>query len=273
MSDGPDAGARQLSMPSPAHSVTTGLSPERELLGLWEHAASRTPIERDDAMLSLAQGSVPDALGARNAGLLQLRARLFGVLQTLHCTCPACGETVEFDVDCAQLAAALDPPAVTSEVGSLVHQGWRVDFRAPQAADLRAAFAAVGVAGPADDVEVAFATELLHRCVVRCVDDEGRDAPVGGLPGAVMEELSIRLDTIAPGASVDFEVACHACATRWSSHFDVGQALWSEVQARAERILFDIDVLARAYGWTEGEVLALSPMRRAAYLQLAMVTA
>ena len=36
----------------------------------------------------------------------------------------------------------------------------------------------------------------------------------------------------------------------------------------AERTLADVDTLARAYGWTEAEVMELSPTRRAAYLQL-----
>jgi hypothetical protein len=32
--------------------------------------------------------------------------------------------------------------------------------------------------------------------------------------------------------------------------------------------LLDVDALARAYGWSEPQVLALSATRRAAYLQL-----
>jgi hypothetical protein len=32
--------------------------------------------------------------------------------------------------------------------------------------------------------------------------------------------------------------------------------------------LHEVDLLARAYGWTEPEVLALSEARRAAYLRL-----
>ena len=45
--------------------------------------------------------------------------------------------------------------------------------------------------------------------------------------------------------------------------------LWQKVRAGAERVLLDIDMLARSYGWTEREVLRLSPLRRAAYLQMA----
>ena len=49
---------------------------------------------------------------------------------------------------------------------------------------------------------------------------------------------------------------------------DVGAALWAEVQRAAELSLIEIDTLARAYGWSEDEVMRLAPMRRAAYLQI-----
>ena len=43
--------------------------------------------------------------------------------------------------------------------------------------------------------------------------------------------------------------------------------LWSELEACARRLLHDVDVLARAYGWTETEVLALGAAP-GAYLEL-----
>jgi hypothetical protein len=45
--------------------------------------------------------------------------------------------------------------------------------------------------------------------------------------------------------------------------------VWAEVDVRARRLLADVATLARTYGWTEPEVLALSEARRAAYLRLA----
>jgi hypothetical protein len=44
--------------------------------------------------------------------------------------------------------------------------------------------------------------------------------------------------------------------------------VWAELQARATALLADVHVLASAYGWTEPQVLSLSPERRAAYLEL-----
>jgi hypothetical protein len=42
------------------------------------------------------------------------------------------------------------------------------------------------------------------------------------------------------------------------------------VDARARRLLHEVDVLARTYGWTEDEVLALSEQRRASYLRIVL---
>jgi hypothetical protein len=50
--------------------------------------------------------------------------------------------------------------------------------------------------------------------------------------------------------------------------FDAGSFFWSELGAWARRLLHEIHSLARAYGWSESEILTLSPARRQAYLEL-----
>ena len=42
---------------------------------------------------------------------------------------------------------------------------------------------------------------------------------------------------------------------------DVGEVAVGRAAAQAERLLLEVDALARAYGWTEPEVLALSAPR------------
>lgn len=226
---------------------------EREVLSLWERAAALPALARDDALLGQPP---PLALGERNARLLQLRARLFGGSMALHSRCPQCDATAEFAIDCDGLSLDLLPRK--TEIEELECDGWRVRFRVPDAADLRAA------SGAADDE--AFARELLRRCVL------ASEAPADGAadwPESVAEALSQRMEALDPGAHVRFDLQCPECGAVWSAPMDVGAVLWSELQSRAERVLLDVDVLARAYGWTEAEVLSLSPTRRAAYLQLA----
>jgi hypothetical protein len=144
---------------------------------------------------------------------------------------------------------------------TLAGEGFRVEFRVPLAADVRFA------ASRAHDAD-GFVRLLFERCVMR-VEHDGVACDPEALPVQVSEALSRRLEALEPGAVVSFDLTCPECQTHWSARMDCAEVLWSEVQSRAERVLLDVDVLARAYGWTEEQVLALSPTRRAAYLQLA----
>jgi hypothetical protein len=44
--------------------------------------------------------------------------------------------------------------------------------------------------------------------------------------------------------------------------------LWSELEEWAHRVLVDIHTLAGAYGWSERQILALSPVRRQLYVDM-----
>ena len=73
-----------------------------------------------------------------------------------------------------------------------------------------------------------------------------------------------------PLAEVLVDVACPACEARVRRRPRRRRASSGRsCDARAQRLLREVDALARAYGWTEAEVLALDERRRAAYLELA----
>jgi hypothetical protein len=231
-----------------------------ELLGLWESAGSTARAERADALLA-AQGEVPPAsLGRRNAALVALRARLFGNTQPLRSTCPGCGATAEFAVDCAALSEAMVPASDAAQVQRLAIDGHVIEFRVPVITDLRQA-------SRGSDTE-SFVDALLQRCISRCQRDGGTPCAPQALPPSVAAALSRRMEELEPGASVSFDLTCPECGAHWTATMDVGEVLWTELRARAERLLLEVDALARAYGWSEPQVLALSAARRAAYLQL-----
>ncbi|HJW11511.1 MAG TPA: hypothetical protein VJ598_06985 [Albitalea sp.] len=225
------------------------------LLALWE----RMLAQGRDAALLQALPDAPRTLGERNAQLLGLHASWFGDELELLSHCPACGSAAQFSAGCAMLAARppVQAPAPRHRLEALGHT---IEFRLPEPADIAAA------ADASDDD--AFAGELLARCVLGCTRD-GAPLPPNELPAPVLEALSQRMESLDPTASVAFDLACPQCGTPWEARLDVGQLLSQKLQAAAERVLLDVDALARAYGWSEPEVLRLSPTRRAAYLQLA----
>jgi hypothetical protein len=229
---------------------------DRQILALWERGAGLGRWARDEALLA-AVGPTPSALGARNAMLLDLRGSLFDRRWPLRSRCPACGTDCEFEADAVALAEELDALAGSSRSMRVDVSGRSIELRAPTADDLR-------LIAALPDAQTA-ARALLATCAS------------GEIATDVLDEhnaarLEACLEGLDPGAVVSFALHCPDCGDEWSSVVDIGEALWSELQRAAEQSLIEVDALARAYGWTEAEVLGLSPIRRAAYLQLVGVS-
>lgn len=225
---------------------------EPRILALWERGVGLGRWARDDCLLSVL-GLPPSELGARNAALLRLRGTLFDRAWPLRSRCPACAADCEFVADCLALADQLSAVVPSPSTTRVDHSGRSIALRAPTVNDLREI-------ARLPDVE-SVARALLTRCVS---DGEALDE----LDDEAVADLSTHLEGLDPGALVSFALHCPDCGHDWSAAIDVGDALWSELKHAAERALIEIDALARAYGWTEREVLSLSPVRRAAYLQL-----
>ena len=234
------------------------------LLTLWEAGLGRAAQQRDSALLNAANPGVvaPRALDQRNAALIDLHVRLFGPAIDLLSHCPACATPVEFSGDGPALREAIAGPD-TAATQHFEWQGHAIEFLLP---DAEAVAIAVRQSHQRPD---AFVTALLERCVIGCVRN-GVAVPTRELPPPLLDALSRRMETLAPGASLSFALQCPQCATRWDAALDAGEVVWGRLQAAAERLLLDVDALARSYGWSEPEVLALSPQRRAAYLQMAL---
>jgi hypothetical protein len=232
-------------------------------LELWQAALGLGPVERSLALAAVG-GSGPAGadelarlpLGRRDARLLGLHATLAGRLLEATATCPACGEQADFAVDADALLAPADEPVRPAPVEMA---GYSVSWRSPDSLDVEAA-ADAGDAAAAERV-------LLTRCVTSA-SGPGGEVDASTLPADVRGALAHAMAEADPLAEVLVNVACPACETEFVADLDVGGFVWAEVQANARRVLREVDVLARVYGWSETEVLSLPQPRRAAYLAL-----
>jgi hypothetical protein len=218
-----------------------------EILDVWERGRSTTLPERALDLLATGGYSVrPESLrvGARDALLVELRERIFGAAISAVGSCPSCGELLEVQLATADLRgeAALDETLELAAGDAPVH------FRLPTAGDL------VAVAG-ALDVEEGRRI-LLERCVDGELSPEHEDAVVA------------RIAEADPGAWTELALECPGCSHAWTAPFDIVSFLWAELESCARRLADDVHTLASAYGWREGDVLALSPARRDVYLEL-----
>ncbi len=222
-----------------------------QVLDLWDPAVGLNRWARDDAVLG-GRLVAPRSLGGRNLAFLALRTDFFGARWPLQSCCPECGTEVEFAANSAVLAAELSL-MVRAEVMQQDWLGGEITLTAPTVDDLIAA------AGQPDPV--AAGNLILTRCSLDAVD-------VWALTAQERETLSDLIEAVDPAAALSFELTCPACGTNWSAMVDVAEAFWAELRRAAEGALVQVDALARAYGWTEPDVMALTPHRRAAYLQL-----
>lgn len=234
---------------------------EAALLQLWE-AALPLPPQRREQLLAQAAGAPRAAtIGQANAALLALRAQLFGARLGLQAACPACAASLEFELDARSLGhAAPDAQAAEHEL-RVGHE--TVRLRAPRLADLQAL--------PSDDA-AALARALFERCVI-AAERDGRPCAAAELSEPVRAQAAQRLEAADPLANLQFALHCPDCGHAFDATLDIAALTWAELRHHAERLLADIAALADAYGWCEAEVLALSPLRRAAYLQLAAAAA
>lgn len=242
-----------------------------ELLAAWERGLARRPADRALGLLSAASPQTPPealarlSIGRRDARLLELREAVFGREVTGLAACAGCGEKVELSFDTRAIrpppapAAAREGAETTAGELAIDVDGYHFLARLPTSEDLSE------IEGAADVDDARWT--LLRRCV--SVARRGEEAvDVGQLPGEVTAALARGLAEADPQADVRLAVTCPACGLAWQESFDIVSFLWAEVHGWAVRLLREVHDLARGYGWREADILAMSPWRRQAYLEM-----
>ncbi len=223
-----------------------------DVLALWETGRTRHALDRSALLTAwarpeLAAEAIADLpLGEVTASVLRLRIASFGARIGGHVDCARCGQRMELDLAADELLQPSTAPAGAIEAGGRT-------LRPPCLRDLAA------VAGERDAARAARA--LLARCMAGA--RAGED-----WPDAMLREIEDALEAADPNADLAFDFRCAACGEVGSAQLDAAELLWDEIDTRARALLGEVHLLASAYGWSEREILALTPARRAAYLEL-----
>jgi hypothetical protein len=246
-----------------------GSLPAAELLDVWERGCETPEPERALALLEAsAVGASRDELaqltvGARNTRLLTLRERLFGADITAVADCPACGNPAEMALDVGRLRVTRqseqEDELPTPAVEHLTIDGYEIAFRLPNGVDL-------GELPPMASVDRR-REALLGRCILHAQVD-GMPVPAAELPESLIGALETRMDELDPNADVRLSLRCPLCSEEWVAGFAIADFLWADIDHWAWRTLGEVHALAQAYGWSEDEILTMSPVRRQRYLEL-----
>lgn len=233
------------------------------LLTAWERGLSQPPSQRALTLLATAypERSTEElaqlSIGQRDALLMDVRKTAFGSTLVSVAACPTCGERLELALDIADIRIESD--CVPAAAFSLDPGGYRVEFRLPDSRDL---------ALIENHTELADARNLLLKRCLLSVKHDDQDQTVAELPADLVSKIESAMAQADPQANVQLALACPACQHRWAAAFDIASFLWGEIHAWAGHILREVHALAKTYGWSEDQILALSPARRKMYLDL-----
>jgi len=232
---------------------------ELTLLAAWEAGYGRPAPDRAVVLVTLSSGLPADEvadlpLGQCDLLVLRLREVSFGARMDALTECPDCGAELDVVVDTSELRCqttmACCPPDRRPLEAAVV-------LRPLTVGDL--------LAGGADRAG------LLARCVT--ASPAAEPAQPAPLPAELLAEpafldaIEAELDLLDPQAAAGIDLDCPDCGASWQAAADVTEFVWSEVDRFVRRLLLDVHALASAYGWTEADVLAVSPARRRFYLQ------
>lgn len=236
------------------------------LLRVWEAQQRAHPVVQALHLLAEAwpergwNAWLHASVGERDAALLSLHESLFGDELHTSTACPHCGERLESSFSVADIRSGTPTQPRSPPTLCLQKQGYAINYRLPTSDDL------LQITSPRHAAEDA-ALRLMRRCVSRA--QHGADEiDVAALPEALVTSLGADMARHDPDAQVQVGLVCPACGEGSQLHFDVVSYLWSELDDWAQRVLADVHTLARAYGWSEDAILALSPVRRQIYLDM-----
>lgn len=191
------------------------------------------------------------AVSARTAALLRLLAATDGIdhvgLQA-RCREAACAAWFEFDLP---LAAVLDRLPADEPIRACLPGARLVTLRRPTGRDL-SDWRAQRPSSRTLAVEAMLRSLVIEGAV------NAEDAPVLG-------EILANEDSL-----VVFSVACACpqCDGPTEVRIDLEDIALTRLRQRQHALLREVHVLASHYGWTEGQILAVAPARRARYLRL-----
>lgn len=237
-----------------------------ELLRVWELGDRRPVWYRAMLLLGVL---CPDrtqkelakiSLGQRNARVFQLCETMFGRNVTAFVHCPRCDEALQFQVDCHHISLT-QPPAPEGQLFSTVVAGLEIQFRPLNSHDL-------SLIEEKHDLTTK-RRFLAGRCLIR-TSQAGIKIDTTQLPESVIDAIGEQLAEHDPLSDVRFQVDCASCEHQWSAPFNIVTFVWTQLAAKAQRLLDDVHALARAYGWRENDILNMSAVRRNSYLERAL---
>ena len=225
----------------------------RDLRGSDEEGVDGTGTENAVALVDRLLCDIPGAsLGCGQAAelsaadrdrvLAAIFRRTFGERIQSTIACGTCGKRFDLDFALADLVRSLGGEAPDPDGTYRTAGGWR--FRLPTGRD------ELATVGAAPEVEA----QLRRACIVDGDPDD--------------ETLAEALEAVAPLLDLDLDVTCAECGAPQAVHFDLQHYMLARLCDERSLRAYEVHLLARAYGWSLTELMALPRTQRRLYVDL-----
>ena len=234
------------------------------VIRIWELGQNQHPVDRALLILSFAcpdkslEQLISLTVGQRDAHLLKVRELTLGSELNGSASCPHCQERLEFDFQVADILM-VDLNQIVEQEYSLTAEGFDLRFRLPNSQDL------ASIVGCQDSQKAN--SLLIQRCLLQASCDN-QSLVYQELPPTAIAKLTEQMAEYDPQAEIQLALNCPACEYSWSAWFDIVDFFWTELSAQAKRLLQEVHLLARFYGWREADILSMSAVRRQSYLEM-----
>ena len=231
-----------------------------ELLEIWENGWQQSALNNALHLLYKVydapniQAITQLNIGERDARLLELRTILFGQRLINKAKCPKCTESVEWEMDTSDIQ--LQKPQLSAEpkIFNLQTATYSLRFRLPNSQDML-------------NKNALTSRQILLNCILD-VKNEEKDCPKEEITEGSLETLAQQMEKEDPQANITMALNCPACHHNWTAVFDILTYLWAEIDNWAKHLVQEIYILARAFGWSERDILNMSVRRRQMYIDM-----
>jgi hypothetical protein len=182
---------------------------------------------------------------------------MFGNVLRNKFNCPGCAEIIEWETDTKELHLQPFSQKLFVREFFLEKDGYSIQFRLPDSFDI-AKISEGRLSESADK-------KMLSDCIIK-ISRDNNEYISDDLPESVSKALNDRMSEEDPQADIRMELICPRCKHCWETYFDIGSYLWTEINNWAQHILHQVYLLAKAFSWSEKDILNMSAYRRQLYI-------
>jgi hypothetical protein len=166
---------------------------------------------------------------------------------------------VEWETNTEVLRLQSFSPELSIRTFTLEKDDYKIQFRLPDSHDITKALS--------EKTHHSDSSKILSNCILE-VSHSGKEYNTNDIPEMVLDTLAQQMAVEDPQADIRVDINCPVCSHGWEAIFDIVSYLWAEINSWAQRIIGEVYLLARSFGWSEKDILNMSAYRRQLYLEM-----